>query len=127
MLMRLALISLWLSIPFSAFADGAVKIECLNAKDTGLMRADIEKMGKWTPLTPGQFHFLEGMYYGAPPVGGHVPGDGAVIATATGDKGGMILWTRSGNACLPMTPVSGGFLKVISEITTGPLLNGDEM
>ena len=103
MLKRLALVLIGLSVSFAAYGDGTVKIECLSAKDTKLMREDIEKMGKWAPLTPGQFHFLEGMYYGAPPVGGHVPGDGAVIATATGDKGGMILWTRAGNACLPIS------------------------
>ena len=73
------------------------------------------------PLTPGQFHFAEGLYVGSPTTPeGLPPGDGALLVSREGDRGGIIIWTRGALACAPI-PVSERLIKLIAGIKTGAL------
>lgn len=60
-----------------------------------------DKSIKLSFLTPGQFHFAEGLYVASPmtPPGGLPPGDGGLLVDYGGDRGGVI-WTRGKMACL---------------------------
>jgi hypothetical protein len=65
--------------------------------------ADFDAKTHFTTLTPGQFHFVEGIYVGSPTTpDGLPPGDGALLATHDGAQNGIILWTRGPLACRPL-------------------------
>lgn len=75
-------------------------------------------------LTPGQFHFVEGLYVGSPTTpDGLPPGDGALLATHYGSKDGIIIWTRGPLACAPI-PINEKLINLIANIKTGAL-DGD--
>ena len=83
--------------------------------------ADFDAKTHFAPLTPGQFHFSEGLYVGSPTTPeGLPPGDGALLATHDGDKGGVIIWTRGPLACSPIA-INEKLVKLISDIKTGHL------
>ncbi|MGB7974760.1 MAG: hypothetical protein WCF81_10525 [Roseiarcus sp.] len=85
------------------------------------LRADVDAKTHFTTLTPGQFHFVEGIYVGSPTTpDGLPPGDGALLATHDGVQNGIILWTRGPLACGPL-PISKIFIKLIADIKTGAL------
>jgi peptidoglycan hydrolase-like protein with peptidoglycan-binding domain len=68
--------------------------------------ADFDAKTHFTTLTPGQFHFVEGIYVGSPTTpDGLPPGDGALLATHDGAQNGIIFWTRGPLACRPL-PIS---------------------
>jgi hypothetical protein len=83
--------------------------------------ADFDAKSHFTTLTPGQFHFVEGIYVGSPTTPeGLPPGDGAQLATHDGAKNGIIIWTKGALACGPL-PISEKLIKLIAGIKTGAL------
>lgn len=63
--------------------------------------AELKSSGSFAVLTPGQFHFVEGIYVASPltPPGGLPPGDGAVMIDYGHGKSGII-WTRGKTFCV---------------------------
>jgi hypothetical protein len=85
---------------------------------------DFDAKTHFTALTPGQFHFVEGVYVGSPTTpDGLPPGDGAMLATHDGAANGVIIWTRGPLACGPIQ-ISEKLIKLIAAIKTGAL-DGD--
>lgn len=88
------------------------------------------KDAKFTKLSVGQFHFLEGFYVSSPITPeGVPPGDGALLAEIDSHPG--IVWTRGRQACItiiaigsghgaymPM-PISAGQLAALKSVHTG--------
>ena len=63
------------------------------------LKSSFDATTKVTVLTPGQFHFVQGMYVGAPfTTPGLPPGDGALMVDAGGHAG--IVWTRGKQGCI---------------------------
>jgi hypothetical protein len=89
--------------------------------------ADFDAKTHFTALTPGQFHFVEGVYVGSPTTpDGLPPGDGAMLATHDGAANGIIIWTRGPLACGPIQ-ISEKLVNIIAAIKTGALDGeGDE-
>ena len=58
------------------------------------------KEAKFTALTPGQFHFMAGVYVASPitPPGGMPPGDGALLIEIKNKA--ALVWTRGKQACI---------------------------
>jgi hypothetical protein len=78
----------------------------------------------WQVLTPGQFHFSQGVYVGSPLTPeGLPPGDGALLLRHEGDEGALIIWTRDALACDPL-PMPEKFIKLLAGIKTGAV-DGD--
>ncbi len=83
------------------------------------LKADFDAKTHFIALTPGQFHFVEGLYVGSPTTpDGLPPGDGALLATHDGSLDGMIIWTRGKNACSPIA-IPGKLRKIVESIKTG--------
>jgi hypothetical protein len=91
-----------LAVGGSAFAaERAVQIPPPHCEPIVEMKASVkDKDVKFTILTPGQFHFISGVYVGSPitPPGGLPPGDGAILLE--GKKGAGVIWTRGNDACI---------------------------
>ena len=110
---------------FSAAPAEAAGFSCLSAKNTDIVHGYFVVNGAWAELTPGQYHFAEGVWTQLDPKGVTVPGDGAVLAL---DHSGVALfWTQGGRACLPAIPISKRILDLLAKIKDGPLLGGDEI
>lgn len=108
----------WIGATALAASDRALTPLC---KPLGKLLADFDAKTHFAPLTPGQFHFSEGLYVGSPTTPeGLPPGDGALLATHDGDKGGVIIWTRGPLACSPIA-INEKLVKLISNIKTGHL------
>ena len=90
--------------------------------------ADFDDKTHLTALTPGQFHFVQGVYVGSPTTpDGLPPGDGAMLATHDGAANGIIIWTRGPLACGPIQ-ISEKLVNIIAAIKTGALDGeGDEL
>jgi hypothetical protein len=58
------------------------------------------KEAKFTTLSPGQFHFMAGVYVASPitPPGGMPPGDGALLIEIKNKA--ALVWTRGKQACI---------------------------
>jgi hypothetical protein len=88
--------------------------------------ADFDAKTRFNKLTPGQFHFVEGLYVGSPTTPEDLPpGDGALLATHDGAKNGIIIWTRGPLACAPI-PINEKLIKLIARIKTGALDGGGD-
>ncbi len=63
--------------------------------------AELKSSGNFTVLTPGQFHFAEGIYVASPltPPGGLPPGDGGLLIDYGNGKAGVV-WTRGATFCI---------------------------
>jgi hypothetical protein len=104
-----------------AVADGGAHPPTIACKALAKLKSDFDAHTRWTALSPGQFHFVEGVYVGSPSTpDGLPPGDGALLAQRDGDKDGVIVWTRGPLACAPIT-VGEKVIKMISSIKTGAL------
>ena len=118
-MLRIAIVSallLGLSPEITGAALAGSKAAC---KPLAKLRADFDVNTHFTALTPGQFHFVEGLYVGSPSTpDGLPPGDGALLATHDGAKNGIILWTRGILACGPI-PITEKLMKLIANIKTG--------
>ena len=83
--------------------------------------AEFDSKTHFTTLTPGQFHFVEGLYVGSPTTpDGLPPGDSALLATHDGAKNGIIIWIRGPLACAPI-PINEKLIDLIAGIKTGAL------
>lgn len=72
-----------------------------------------------TVLTPGQFHFVEGIYVGSPTTPeGWPPGNGALLVTRDGIKEGFVAWTRGSDVCTPIM-IDEKMLKMVMAIKSG--------
>jgi hypothetical protein len=71
------------------------------------MKASI-KDARFTALSPGQFHFMAGVYVASPitPPGGMPPGDGALLIE-TQNKAALV-WTRGKQACITEIVIDTG-------------------
>jgi hypothetical protein len=99
-------------------ADKTLSPPC---KPLAKLWADFDAKTHFTALTPGQFHFVEGVYVGAPTTpDGLPPGDGAMLATHDGAPNGVIIWTRGPLACGPIQ-ITEKLIKLIAAIKTGAL------
>jgi hypothetical protein len=83
-----------------------------------------------TDLTPGQFHFVAGIYVGSPTTPeGLPPGDSVILARHDGVKNGALVWvnTKLKLACAPTT-IDEKLLKLVDAIKTGALdADGNEL
>lgn len=79
-----------------------------NCETIAKAEADFAKFiapdkAQFTKVTPGQFHFLQGVAAispNTPP--GLPPGDTAILAKGDRSEQGVILFVRGGKMCLPM-------------------------
>lgn len=110
-----------------AQALSAPRCEAIDA-----MKASF-KGAKFTPLSPGQFHFIAGVYVASPitPPGGMPPGDGALLIEIK-DKAAVI-WTRGKQACITQIvidadnhlaayiplPLNASLLSMLRSVKTG--------
>ena len=79
----------------SGAALAADKTPSPPCKPLARLGVDFDAKTHFTALTPGQFHFVEGVYVGSPTTpDGLPPGDGAMLATHDGAANGVIIWTR---------------------------------
>jgi hypothetical protein len=130
-MLRIAIISalvLGLNPEATGTALAAYKTPAPPCKPLAKLWADFDARTHFTALTPGQFHFTEGLYVGSPTTpDGLPPGDGALLATHDGAKNGIIIWTRGPLACEPI-PINEKLIKLIASIKTGALDGrGDEL
>jgi hypothetical protein len=130
-MLRIAIISalvLGLNPEATGTALAAYKAPAPPCKPLAKLWADFDARTHFTALTPGQFHFTEGLYVGSPTTpDGLPPGDGALLATHDGAKNGIIIWTRGPLACAPI-PINEKLIKLIASIKTGTLDGrGDEL
>lgn len=89
------------------------------AKPTCAPLEKVEKQlhlkGVTRPLTEAEYHFLQGSYATAPPVG-LPPGDGAVLFRPDHDIGySIVIWTKGILACLP-SPVANEVVDMLPKI-----------
>jgi hypothetical protein len=123
-MLRIAIIStvvLGLNPEIRGAPLAADKTPSLPCKPLAKLWADFDAKTHFTALTPGQFHFAEGLYVGSPITPeGLPPGDGALLATHDGAQNGIIIWTRGPLACAPI-PINGKLIKLIASIKTGAL------
>ena len=112
MMVRGALIAFALALGVSpAWATGSAPNGPV-CQPLAKIKAGFDSSYVFAPLTPGQYHLIQGFYLGSPVTPqGFPPGDGALLITHGGDKGGAILWTRGKDACI--TPI------VVRRDTTG--------
>ncbi len=110
-------------------APHSARVATPNCKTIEKMKADFDD-GKvhFSTLSPGQFHFVEGVYVGSPSTPeGLPPGDGVMLVTHEGDKDGVLVWTRGSLACGPL-PIPAKLIEYIKQIKTGALDdNGQEL
>ena len=85
------------------------------------IKAEFDAHTRWTVLTPGQFHFAQGLWVASPATPeGLPPGDSAMLVQRDGDKDGLIVWTRGPLACSPV-PLPEAMIKLLWSIKTGKL------
>jgi hypothetical protein len=129
-MLRIAIISalLGLNPEIRGTALAADKTPSPLCKPLAKLWADFDSKTHFTALTPGQFHFVEGLYVGSPTTPkGLPPGDGGLLATHDGTKNGIIIWTRGLLACAPI-PINEELIKLIANIKTGALdSEGEEL
>ncbi len=101
-----------------SYAAQAAEPACITIKD-------VQAKTVWSTLRElslGEFHFLQGVYVGAPNTPqGLPPGDGALLATTKGSDNAVVIWTNkaAGTACSP-TPVAQPIIDLMGKINTGP-------
>ena len=117
--MRAAVI-LAASLAFGGTAVAAERAPGPSCKKLSEIKRDLGSSFRLTTLTPGQFHFLEGVYVGSPATPpGMPPGDGAVLITMKGGKSAVVIWTHKDQGCDPL-PIPVKLAELIPNIKTGP-------
>lgn len=114
--------------PIGGAALAANRMPWPPCKPLAKLSAKFDNKTHFTTLTPGQFHFVEGIYVGSPTTpDGLPPGDGALLVTHDGAKNGIIIWTRGPLACAPI-PINEKLMNLIAGIRTGVLdAEGNEL
>jgi len=108
-----------LAIAACLLASNAIareKVECrpFDANDLG-------KGYTYTKVTPGQYHFLQGVWAVSPNLPGDAPpGDGAAVIRKDHTPGGAIAWTRGALVCTIISAPEK-LLRLMSAIKTGQL------
>lgn len=112
-------------LSFACLASSAVAAESPRC---GSLEKAQKAAGKDTaiaPLTPAQFHFLQGVYVLNPTTpDGLPPGDGALLLTRDNSDEGLILWTLGPLVCEPM-PAPKKLMDYLARVKTGA--DGDAM
>ena len=116
---------------FALFGGAAHAAEGRSApapcKALAKLKAQFDAKTHFAVLTPGQFHFIEGVYVGSPSTpDGLPPGDGALLVSHDGDKDGIVIWTRGPLACAPI-PVNERLVKLLTGVKTGEGEDGDAL
>jgi hypothetical protein len=80
-------------------ADRPAGIPAPHCETIDAMKASL-KDAKFSALSPGQFHFMAGVYVASPitPPGGMPPGDGALLIEMKNKA--ALVWTRGKQACI---------------------------
>jgi hypothetical protein len=114
--------------PIEGTALAANRKPSPSCKPLATLQAEFDNKTHFTTLTPGQFHFVEGLYVGSPTTpDGLPPGDGALLATHDGAKNAIIIWTRGPLACAPIL-INEKLVNLIVGIKTGALdAEGNEL
>jgi hypothetical protein len=113
-------------------ADRAQAVPAPHCETIDAMKASV-KDAKFTTLSPGQFHFMAGVYVASPitPPEGMPPGDGALLVEIK-DKAALV-WTRGKQACITQIvidlehrlaayvplPIDAKLLSILRSIKTG--------
>jgi hypothetical protein len=125
MLKAAAMLNAAALLSFASLASSAAAAE--SPRCASLEKAQ-EAAGKDTaiaPLTPAQFHFLQGVYVLNPTTpDGLPPGDGALLLTRDHGSDGLILWTLGPLVCEPM-PAPKKLLDYLARVKAGAV--GDAM
>ena len=81
-------------------ADRPTRVPAPHCETIDAMKASL-KDAKFTALSPGQFHFMAGVYVASPitPPGGLPPGDGALLIEMKNKA--ALVWTRGKQAASP--------------------------
>ena len=89
-------------LSFACLASSAVAAESPRCASLEKAQKDAGKDTAIAPLTPAQFHFLQGVYVLSPAApDGLPPGDGALLLTHDHGDEGLILWTLGPLVCEP--------------------------
>ena len=107
--------------PTKSRCEPLVKVEAAFAKSI------LPDKAQFTKVTPGQFHFLQGVSAMAPNTPpGLPPGDSAILAKGDRAKDGVILFVRAGKLmCFPMS-APPDLLDMIESIVTDKLDDGGD-
>jgi len=123
-MLRIGIVCLSVALACPALAKGGETSPC-KPFDQKRMASDGFTLVK---ATPGQFHFLQGIWAmdpRTPP--GLPPGDNALLVTRPGTKGGVVIWMSGKLACAPVEMPEALFA-LLSKIKTGALdATGDEL
>ena len=122
MILRLALGIAIALIPLGGVGVVCGEESCVEEKK---MQAEVEAQGgRWSEMSIGQYHFLEGIYAMNPLTPeGLPPGTGAVFASDVEGKKGMIFWKKGSMVCSPM-PAPEVLMDLVKQIATG---KGEEL
>jgi hypothetical protein len=94
-------------------ADGP---HCLSIKEVQMA---VGKDTTVAPLTPAQFHFLQGVYVVLPNTpDGLPPADGALLLTKDRGGDGLVIWTLGALVCEPM-PAPEKLMKYLAAVKAG--------
>jgi hypothetical protein len=88
-----------LTLPVEVALSADTAIPAPHCETIDAMKASL-KDAKFTSLSPGQFHFMAGVYVASPitPPGGMPPGDGALLVEIKNKA--ALVWTRGKKACI---------------------------
>lgn len=126
--LRLALVALLsFGASFAAIAADAPKRVSV-CKDVAEVKALFPPRTTFTVITPGQYHFAQGLYVAAPNTPqGLPPGKSALLALPPKAPGGVLLFIDGLKACDPMGLPGPGVNLLMRIITGGTDSDGDEL
>ena len=106
-------------LSFACLASSAVAAESPRCASLEKTQKAAGKDTAIAPLTPAQFHFLQGVYVLSPMTpDGFPPGDGALLLTRDHGDEGLILWTLGSLVCEPM-PAPKKLLDYLARVKSG--------
>ena len=106
-------------LSFACLASSAVAEESPRCASLEKARNSAGKDTAIAPLTPAQFHFLQGVYVLNPTMpDGLPPGDGALLLTRDHSDDGLILWTLEPLVCEPM-PAPKKLIDYLAQVKSG--------
>jgi len=112
-------------LSFACLASSAGAAESPHCASLEKAQKDAGKGTAIAPLTPAQFHFLQGVYVLNPTTpDGLPPGDGALLLTRDHGDEGLILWMLGPLVCEPM-PAPKKLMDYLAQVKSGA--DGDAM